>query len=570
MATACNGPAVGVLTKLLFEPGSSPHAFDSNSERYEFLMDSGAQFYRQGRLVGGQGITGKMYRLKTRVRQGGYFVRGRLVLNPSPGYLSTLLKYLVGSDSGGGVFKGGNCLNTFGVLMNMDGYTHEFKDGVVSRWILQGSGISFGEQGVPDLLTLAIDCVFKTDVWNTTAWPDPEPTLQYSTAYTPYIFQDCDGEFEIEGSDREVYGFRLEVINKIAPRWANSLTMTSIPYAGKIVRLGLQLPFDANNDDLYEPTAAGAECNIRFDLGDVGDSTLYTAIKLTNLKIPAKSPYPGDEFDVTFECDGVAFGDEATDTPEIVVTNIINVDATPSPSPSGTASSTPSASVSSTPSATPSKTPSATMSATPSSTTSATPSATESGTPSATPSPSPSNTPSRTPSSTPSPSPSGTASATPSQSVSGTPSSTPSGTPSSTVSSSMSGTPSSSPSATPSSTVSATESPSPSETPSFTASSTVSSTPSPSPSNTVSGTPSTSPSHTPSPSNTPSGTPSHTQSPSATVSNTPSSTQSPSATVSNTPSSTPSPSSTVSNTPSPSPSSTVSNTPSSTPSATGA
>jgi hypothetical protein len=466
--TACNGPAVGVFTKVLFEPGASPHTFDSSSERYELAADANPMenFQRHGRLVGTQGITGKIYRMKHRVRKGGYFVYGRIVMNPSPGHLITLLPYLVGSDSGGGIFMPGDCLNTFGALFDRDGYTHEFRDGVVHRWILKGSGISFRETGTPDLLTLAIDCIFKTDVWDTTPWPVPEPNLKTTRAYTPYIFQDSDGQFEIQGNDREVYGFQLECINKIKPRWANSFTMSSLPYAGKIIKLKLHLPFDSNNDDLYEPSDDGAQCVIRFDLENLGDTTTYTEISLTNLKVPEESPYADDEYDLTFESEGEAFGDVDTDTPEIVVTNIVDVSSSPSPTPSHTPSSTPSHTPSRTPSHTPSRTPSHTRSSTPSSTPSATPSATESATPSNTPSATESNTPSRTPSATPSGTPSSTPSATPSSTASSTPSATesstpsisatPSGTPSNTVSSTSSSTPSATPSSTASSTPSAT------------------------------------------------------------------------------------------------------------------
>ena len=484
MTTACGGPAVGVLTKVICEPGASPYVFDAASERYEFLMDGnpGENFQRHGRLIGGQGITGKMYRLKSRSRKGGYTVFGRIIMNPSAGYFSTLLKYLVGSDIGGGVFKPGNCLNTAGWLFNRDGYLHEFKDGICAHWVLQGSGISFRERGTPDLLTLAMDWVFKDDAWDDLAssWPDPEPPLPYSLAYTPYCFQDSDGQFTIEGADREVYGFRLEVTNKIKPRWANSFTMSSMPYAGKLIRLGLQLPFDANNDDLYEPTTASAQCVIKFDLGDVGGSSIYTEISLTNLKIPEQSPYAADEFDLTFENEGEAFGDEASDTPEMVVTNVLAAGNTPSPSPSHTASATPSHTTSATPSATPSRTPSATVSNTPSATASPSPSGTPSATPSATPSPSPSSTPSRTPSATPSSTVSNTPSATPSATVSNTPSSTPSATTS--ASATPSATASRTPSATPSATVSSTPSATPSGTVSNTPSGTVSSTPSSTPS----------------------------------------------------------------------------------------
>jgi hypothetical protein len=324
MATACGGPAVGVLSKILFAEGASPHTFGASSERYEILMDGdpAENFQRHGRLIGGQGITGKIYRIKQRVRKGGYFVFGRMIINPSNGAFSTLLKYLVGTDAGGGVFTPGNCLNPFGVLKYMDSYTHEFKDGVVSRWILQGSGVSFKERGTPDLLTLAIDCIFKDDVWNTTSWPASEPGLPTAANYTPYVFQDCSGQVVIEGSAREIYGFRIDCKNKIKPRWANSFAASSFVYAGKEVSLGLQFPFDATNDDLYEPTTAGAEATLTFDLGAIGSEGLYTEFKFTNLRIPERSPYVQDEFDITFENEGVAFGDGATEVPEILVTNI--------------------------------------------------------------------------------------------------------------------------------------------------------------------------------------------------------------------------------------------------------
>ena len=500
MTTACGGPAMGVLTKVIFEPGASPYVFDNDSERYEFLMDGnpGENFQRHGRLIGGQGITGKMYRLKSRVRKGGYYVYGRIILNPSAGYFSTLLKYLVGTDDGGGVFTPDNCLQTAGVLFDRDGYLHEFRDGICAHWVLQGSGPSFRETGTPDLLTLAMDWIFKDDRWDdlASAWPNPEPALPSTNAYTPYIFQDSDGQFTIEGSDREVYGFRLEVTNKVKPRWANSLTMSSLPYAGKIVKLGLQLPFNADNEDLYEPSDDGAECVIRFDLTDVGGPTTYTEFKLTNLKIPERSPYAADEYDLTFEQDGESYGDQANDAGELIVTNVVNPANTASYTASHSPSFTPSASVSHTPSATPSRSPSNTRSSTPSLTPSSTPSHTDSATPSMTPSSTPSSTPSRTPSTspsaTPSRSPSNTESATPSFTVSATPSRTPSE--SATPSSTPSRTPSTSPSSTPSQTVSATPSNTVSHTPSATPSNTVSATPS----NTVSATPSNTPSSTPS------------------------------------------------------------------------
>jgi hypothetical protein len=119
---ACTGcPALGVFTKILLEDGAAPYTWDSDSTRLEIVDEGGENIRKHGRIIGGQGITGKHYRLKNRKRFGGYFVFGTIVMNPSPAYFQALLKYILGPDTDDdGVFIPGPCLDPFGLLLSRD------------------------------------------------------------------------------------------------------------------------------------------------------------------------------------------------------------------------------------------------------------------------------------------------------------------------------------------------------------------------------------------------------------------------------------------------------------------
>jgi len=320
-----NCPAMGVFVKLLLEPGASPHTFDANSERYEILPPDAEDFQRHGRLIGGQGITGKMYRLKSRVRDGGYYVYGKFRLNPSPGYLNTLLPKLVG-DEVTDVFSPNTCPNVFGALLHRDVDVWKYLDGRVARWELTGRAPQFREQATPDLLLLEVDVLFEDEAgfYSSPAptWPVSEPDLPTGTSYAPYIFQDCDGGVTLNGEVREIYAFKLTYENNLSIRYANSLTASSICPTGRKVALECALPWTVANQDLYDQGYAGAAAEMIFTYTNGGD-THSTTINVENLKVPDESPHVYDENEVAFSIRGEAYGDESTDAPEITVTNVI-------------------------------------------------------------------------------------------------------------------------------------------------------------------------------------------------------------------------------------------------------
>jgi len=355
---ACTGaPGVGAYGKLLIEPGDSPHTFDSSSERYEILpfRDAAEDLQKHGRLIGGQGITGLLYPLSTRTRDGGEYVYGRFSLNPSPGYLSTLLPYLVGDHAGDGIYNPNNCPNTFGALVHLDHTTKELKDGMVNRWFLYARAPEFREQGAPDLFVLTMECYFKSDATGT-SWPGTEPDFPEGESYYPYAFHDLDnsinGSVLINSAQRKPLSLLMTYDNQLKLLYANSLTAHSIYSTGRKVTLDATFPYDSTHENLFDMSYVGAAATIKMGYL-IGSNTYDTTFEITNFKAPPESPFIKDKNEVYFRVQGQAYGDASTK--ELVVTN--DTSATTS-----SVSSTPSATVSNTPSATPSATPSNTPS----------------------------------------------------------------------------------------------------------------------------------------------------------------------------------------------------------------
>lgn len=322
----CTGcPAMGVFTKLLIEPGragESGYTWDADSERYEILDNGGENIRKYGRIIGGQGITGKFYRLQSRKRQGGHFVYGRVTLNPSPGYLETLLPYMLGPKATEGELDGrfvpAGCLEYFGALLSRDlNNPWEYQDGVIAGWELSGSGIAFRETGTPDLLRLDLDMIFADESREAT-WPSTEPALPTGLEFAPYMFQDSEAAFIVGDDAREVYGFRLRYSNELSIRYANSLRISSACSTGRELKLWLELPWNDDNEDLYDQSHEGLAGSLTFAYG--GHST---AFHFTNLTTPPESPYTRSKAEIYFETNSEGYGDEESDTPELTVENII-------------------------------------------------------------------------------------------------------------------------------------------------------------------------------------------------------------------------------------------------------
>jgi len=313
--TTCTGcPSLGQLTKLILEPGASPHTFDSGSIRIDYLKED---IQRKGRMVGAQGITGLAYRLADRSRNGGYRVGGSFLLNPSPRVFQNLLPYLVGPEALG-VFTPGTCPQQFGLSLYMDSDVWVWKDCRVDSWILRGKGPAYDEKGEPDILTLQVNVIASDESGpNSTVpptWPSPEPTLASGISAAAYLFSDCDGGIEINGESRYCYELALAWDNDLQVRYANSLTANSICPGNRQVRVQARFPWTAANLDLYDMDFQGAAAELAFTL-----ENMSTVFNIANLQAPPETPIITGKTDAFFQLNGICGG--TTTAPEMTVTN---------------------------------------------------------------------------------------------------------------------------------------------------------------------------------------------------------------------------------------------------------
>jgi len=285
---------------------------------------------KHGRLIGGQGVWGGLYPLSTRTRTGHYYCYGTVKLNPSPGYLETLLPYLVGTVDTG-VHYPNDCPNRFGMLIYRDledGATKsfEYKDCEVSWWELEARAVKFqqGEgidENAPDLLTLTMGIVALDEAFTTFPTGATLPALPEGVTYYPYAIH--DGTFTLNGAAREIFGFKLRYNNNRVPVYGHSLTAIgySPTKSGRRITLDVNLPWDADNDDLYDMAYAGAAASVNLVNGSYG-----SLFSVANFKVPPESPYIIGAGPNHFTIQGQAFGlaSASATTKEFSVTNDVS------------------------------------------------------------------------------------------------------------------------------------------------------------------------------------------------------------------------------------------------------
>lgn len=272
----------GAFTAILFEPGASPHTFDSNSEIYEFLSHD---IRKHGRIIGGKGIRGTRSRFKVRHREGAAFYHGTVHMYVSPADLVTLLPKMIGDSVSGTTFSLADELPYFGILTDNDYGTIEYTDCMVDQWVIRSRAPQFQEAGEPDMLYMSLSIVASNTA--STSWPGTPPTLGTSAGYAPYAFQDCTGAVTINGSTRHIEEFTLAGNNFLYAKYTNALTPHSIRPRDRQIGLTCRVPWNSTNADLYDMSAAGAAASIAFTNG-----TVSTTFSFANMHVPAHGPAP--------------------------------------------------------------------------------------------------------------------------------------------------------------------------------------------------------------------------------------------------------------------------------------
>lgn len=275
----------GSQSGLLVEPGSSPHTFDTDSERYCFNYEN---LRKHGSINTSGCITGSRSNPKERTRQGAYLVRGVISIDASPAMLNNWLPRILGAaEVPTDTFGLAETLPAFGVMIDRVARRFEYTNCYVNRAVFRGrerNASDNGDKSREAIIECVMDIIGTTETSTATALP--AASLAVTDNSRPYIFSDVT--MTLQGSSRTVYDFVLDINNHLEVRWANSLTATSITPRDRTVTLAVHANFDTTTfADLYGQSLDGAAGTMLWTLTGLTGSTTWT---FGTLQVPDNSP----------------------------------------------------------------------------------------------------------------------------------------------------------------------------------------------------------------------------------------------------------------------------------------
>jgi len=294
-----------VLTRFAIEPGASPHTFDASSERIDVY---GSTVRKKPTIVHANTIIGTRSKKSERSRLGPSFITGRISMPIDVANMDLWLPRILGGTESADSFPVAETLPAFGMLEDLVGQTHEFKDCYVAQAII--SGRAWNGQSAPQALMLTLDIIGISEATGTSF---PAASLSTAANTAPLLFE--DGSFTIQSAARDVIDFYILINNKLVPRWTNSLVPTCIYSAGRDVQMRVTTPYtSALSSALYAQTYTGAAATITFTNGN-------TSFGFTFGRYQAVTPTPvvQGRGEVTLDLEG--FATSVTTTKEIVGAN---------------------------------------------------------------------------------------------------------------------------------------------------------------------------------------------------------------------------------------------------------
>lgn len=306
------GCAQGSQARLCFEPGASPHTFDTSSEPYEFLRE---KIVTKHTLGVPDGIRGTRSEASERARFGPSMHGGPIYMNVSPADLANILPRALGANASGTTFALAETLQPFGVMIDRVTAVFAYADCYIDKLMLMGRS-GGGEQ--PDFIQMVMQILAKSsdNSLDNGSLTYPTLTLGVTAAHAPYVFS--DSVFTLGGAARETNAFRLLIDNAIQPRWVNSRNPTALCPTRRVISLQTAHPFDADTDDLHGQALAGATGSLAITNG-----TVSTTFSFAKLQVPQEDPNVEGKQEIDLELMMVARKDGST--AEMTVTN----DSTP-------------------------------------------------------------------------------------------------------------------------------------------------------------------------------------------------------------------------------------------------
>lgn len=193
-----------------------------------------------------QGIAGTRSMYADRERIVKEWVRGPLTMQPCPTELDFWLQYAMGGQAVSGTFTLEETIPSFYMIEDKGDTVHEWPACYVDTLTISGT------QGMPLNVTAQIEG--KSETKDGASFP----AISRTAGEKLYVFRDLT--LTLGGTAYKVESFELKVDNLLdKERWLNSTTRDEIPPQGRIVSLGIRLPWDATNDALYGIAVGGIE-----------------------------------------------------------------------------------------------------------------------------------------------------------------------------------------------------------------------------------------------------------------------------------------------------------------------
>lgn len=240
---------------------------------------------KKGKNVHPDVIIGSREEISERARKGPNRYSGWIVMALTPGHAALIYPWALGTDASGTTFALAETLQAFGILHDDVTSLHDFSDCYINRMIVQGE--QHGPDGPPNFVTMAIHVIGKTyrnpAALTAATVTYPSLTLAVTGEYVPLILE--DSTLTLAGSTRLFKKFKLDLNNYLHERYVNSLDVSTLCPRHRTVDLSVTLPYDTDNDDLYDQALAGATGTLALTNGTVSISHVFATLQL-----PAEQP----------------------------------------------------------------------------------------------------------------------------------------------------------------------------------------------------------------------------------------------------------------------------------------
>ncbi len=272
--------------------------FDGSTPTWDFISDTVA---KNEQILVGEGLRGYRQRQINAERPGLYDVAGQLTCNPSIGFLSFWLPYVMGGGtSTAPAFAA--AVPAFDMVTDRADGIYKYAGCKVNRFSLK---LASGQ-----LATCTMDIIGKTEA--TASWAGA--ALGSSLLYEP--LQSATAVFNVDSAEQAMEDLELVIENGLTPKRRMRLTVQDILEGVRDVSLRGKSVMDATSIAALYDRGDDPDLSTTIALTQTrGASSVSATFTFSRVRIPARSGMPeGEEFMLPIEalCRGTAGGVEFT------------------------------------------------------------------------------------------------------------------------------------------------------------------------------------------------------------------------------------------------------------------